>query len=315
MDLSGDVTFGFDTVIHWESGGISADLNVTLNADTTYNKTTDTLLFDPSYTLNGGSFTSTGPNGSVAVDFEFDLNGNVSISIEPLDAITGWANISESLDLPAVDLDILNVDTNNFTANWDIFPGIVDLTLKWPDIAIDSPSSLTGSASDDIATLNLDVDAAAATKLPPLAILDPSPLDPDNLELLDVDISGIVSLIQDLSVNIQGLDGTPTLEDGTAFGFDFGTPLALISDVSSHDADVADGLVDFNLSVAPDVTLTSEASLGFAIGVDVEALKNLPFGIDSIDVYSDELSLGDITVFNDAFALNGFNNQSWDLVV
>jgi hypothetical protein len=54
FDASGHVTFGFDTVIHLDAGHISADLNATLVVETTYNKTTDTLLFDPSYILTGG---------------------------------------------------------------------------------------------------------------------------------------------------------------------------------------------------------------------------------------------------------------------
>jgi Bacterial Ig domain len=193
LETSGSLTFGFDTLIHLDAGHISADLNVTTVVNTTYNKTTDTLLFDPSYILNGGTFDSTGPNGEVKVDFVFDANGNVEVSLEPLDFLTGWANADFPFDEQVVE-SILDVSTGDFSESWDLFPGVVTLTLSWPDTSINS-GSLTDSTSDHFLELNVDVDAAAIQFFPILAPLDPVITSEDDLELLAIDITGFLDLI------------------------------------------------------------------------------------------------------------------------
>jgi hypothetical protein len=281
--------------------------------NTTYNKTTDTLLLDPSYILNGGTFDSTGPNGEVKVDFVFDANGNVEVSLEPLDFLTGWANADFPFDEQVVE-SILDVSTGDFSESWDLFPGVVTLTLSWPDTSINS-GSLTDSTSDHFLELNVDVDAAAIQFFPILAPLDPVITSEDDLELLAIDITGFLDLIQELAVNLDGLQGALTLEGSSVpISFTFGNALPLMSNFSSHDTN-DDGLIDFDLSITPDVSLTSEASVGIGVGAKIELLRNLPFDIDSISVFNGELPIADIPVFNDTFDLLGFSAQSWEFAI
>jgi uncharacterized lipoprotein YbaY len=316
LETSGSLTFGFDTLIHLDAGHISADLNVTTVVNTTYNKTTDTLLFDPSYILNGGTFTSTGPNGQVKVDFVFDANGHIKASLEPLDFLTGWANVNFPFDEQIVQ-PILDISTGDLSESWDLYPGIVNLSLSWPDTSINS-GSLSGSTSQHFLALNVDVDAAAIQFFPILAPLDPVITSEDDLELLAIDITGFLSLIQELTVNLDGLQGALTLE-GSAdpISFTFGNALPLMSNFSSQSHDTnGNGLIDFDLSITPDVSLTSKASVGISVGANIELLRNLPFGIDSISVFNGELPIADIPVFNEPpFDLLGFSAQSWDFAI
>jgi hypothetical protein len=250
------------------------------------------------------------------VDFKFDIDGSFEASLEPLDFLTGWANVSDSFGLPEpFVLDILHVDTNNLSGSWPILPGIVTFDLSWPDVAINSPSSLSGSESDHIAELNVDVDAAAISFFPLLAPLDPVPGSDDDWELLAIDLKGFVDLTQELKVKLDGLDGTLTFEDGSPpIAFEFGAPLSLISNVSDHDTTPADGKVDFNLSITPDATLSSSAAVGFSVGVAVEVFNNFPFDM-GLELVNEKLPIGDLTAFNDTFALGGLASQSWDLFV
>ena len=316
FELTGSLTFGFATLIHLDAGHISADLNVTTVVNSTYNKTTDTLLFDPSYILNGGTFESTGPNGQVKVDFVFHTSGGIEASLEPLNALTGWANADIPFDQHIVK-PILDISTGDFSESWDLYPGVVTLTVSWPDTRINS-ELLTGSKSDHFLELNVDLDAAAIQFFPILAPLDPVITSEDDLELLAVDITGFLSLIQDLTVNLEGLQGALTLEGSSQpISFTFGNALPPMSNFSSQSHDTnGNGLIDFDLSITPDVSLTSKASVGISVGANIELLRNLPFDIDSITVFNGELPIADIPVFNEPpFDLLGFSAQSWEFVI
>jgi hypothetical protein len=311
IETTGSLTFGLDTVIHLDAGHISADLNVTTTINTIYNKTTDTLLVNSSYSLNGGSIHATGPNGSFDVDFVLDVSGSWHVSLEPLDFLTGWANIGDTFN-EHVREDVYNADTASLSNTWPIWPGVIDFTLSFPDTSINT-ASLSGSATDHIIDLDIDVDAAAIQFFPLLAPLDPVPGSDDDLELLAVNLHGFLDLIQTLTVNLNQLGGSLALEDGTApMAFNFGDSLPFITHASSHDQD-GDGRVEFNITVDPDVSLTSDASLGFAIGASVYLLRGLPFDLDPIKLFDDTLPIADFSVFNQTFALEGFANQDWGL--
>jgi len=312
IETTGSLTFGLDTVIHLDAGHISADLNVTTTIDTIYNKTTDTLLLTSSYSLNGGSIHATSPNGSIDVDFVLNVDGSWHVSLEPLDFLTGWANIGDTFH-QHVREDVFDADTASLSNTWPILPGIIDFTLSFPDTSINA-ASLSGTASDHIIDLNIDVDAAAIYFFPLLAPLDPVPGSDDDLELLAVNLHGFLDLIQSLTVNLNSLGGTLQLEDGSApMGFNFGDSLPFITNASGHDQD-GNGLVEFNVEIDPDVSLTSDASLGFAIGASVYLLRGLPFDLDPIKIFDETLPIADFSVFNDTFPLQGFSNQDWALV-
>lgn len=314
LEISGNLTFGFPTIIHLDAGNITANLYVTTTIEATYNKTTDTLFLQTSYILNGGDFTATGPNGSVDVSFKFDLNGNVEVSLEPLDTLTGWANIGFGLPDPNIDIEIVDITTQGLEETWPLpVPG-VDLTLSWPDTSIVS-GSLTGTGSDHIVLVNADLDAAAAYYFPPaLALSDPIPGTDVDPQLLDVDVQGFVDLVQELEVKLNGLTGALVLEDGgVPILFNFGDDLPFLTNASGHDAN-HDGTVGFTVGIIPDAALASKAMIEFGIGASVYLFRDLPFDLDPVKLFDEELPLFDIPFFNETFDLEGFQPQIWAVV-
>ena len=224
---------------------------------------------------------ATGPNGNVDVNFRFDLNGNVEVSLEPLDALTGWANIDIPLPNPGINEDILNINTNGLNVTWPLpVPGVT-ATLSWPQIVINS-TSLTNSDQDHILVVNADLDAAASFYFPPALVLsDPIPGTDIDPQLVDIDVFGFVDLFQELTVGLDGLLGTLTLEDGSPpMNFNFGDALPFISNASDHDSD-GDGMVEFSVAINPDASLASNAGIDFGVGASLYLLKDLPFDIRS----------------------------------
>lgn len=331
ITTSGSLTFGFDTIIHLDAGNIDIDLTVTTTIDTTYNKTTDTLFFDPTYTLKSGTFTTTGPSGYTDIDFVFDLNLDVSATVEPLDTILdlvglgGWANISGSVpDYEPRRIDVipfgpghLGTDSPDLPLTWPVLPGIVSVILDWPHLGIDSGGSLAATdSSNNFLTLNLDVEGAAISSFPLLAPIDPDIYNDDNFEWTDIDLFGGLNVIQDLLVTLQNMSGQLTLEDGgTPIDFAFGTPPAFITDVLSHDLD-GDGKVDLAFAISPLATLDNDTKIGVNVGVDVEILKNLPIiGGTAVDPDPVDIPLADISIAGGTFDITGFGSQNWDIFV
>jgi hypothetical protein len=71
--VDGHVKAGFTADLHLQGGDIDAKLPIDVTVDTTYNKTTDSLLIHTNAQLAaGGSFTTTGPEGNLALGFLID---------------------------------------------------------------------------------------------------------------------------------------------------------------------------------------------------------------------------------------------------
>ena len=128
-------------------------------------------------------------------------------------------------------------------------------------------------------------------------------------------LTGGLNLVQDLLVNLIGMkNNVLTLEDGTTLPLAFGTPL-MISNVSSHDTDGVPG-VGFALSLEPNATLANETAIGVNIGASIELLKNLPIvGGSAWDSGPLTLPVAEIEVFDETFAIEGFQPQDWTFSV
>lgn len=333
VDTNGSLTFGFDTVIHLDAGSIDIDLLVTTTIDTTYNKTTDTLFLNPTYTLKSGTFSTIGPSGYVDIDFVFDLNFDFTATVEPLDTILelvgldGWADISggipdyepRRIDVIPLDSGTLGTDSPELPLDWEVAPGIVTVSLDWPDLGMDSNGSLSATdISNNFLNVNVDVEGAAINSFPLLLPIDKFIYDDSNFEWTDIDLFGGLNIVQELLVQLQGMIGTMTMEGGGApINFSFGTPPAMISNVSSRDSN-GDGHVDLGFSITPDSTLTNDTVIGLNLGVDVEVLKNLPiiggtaWDPDPLQV---TIPIDALTLASGTFEITGFQSQSWDLFV
>jgi hypothetical protein len=270
------------------------------------------MAVSTSYILNGGTFDATGPNGNVHVGFEFNVDGSVNVALEPLDFLTGWANIDIPLPNPDINETIFDLDTHNLSFTWPLpVPG-VDVTLSYPNIVINS-SSLEDQDSEHILFLNADLDAAASYYFPPaLALSDPIPGTDVDPQLVDIDIFGFVDLVQKLKVNLDSLSGTLKLEDGTSQSFHFGDTLPFITNASSHAGD--DGALQYSVDIDPNVTLHSTAGIDFGVGASVVLFRDLPADLDPITLFNESLPLVDFNFFDEPFTLAGFNQQSWNLI-
>jgi hypothetical protein len=300
---------GFQSTLHATLGDIDATLPYNITIDTTYNVTTDSLLIDPSAVLDPSAFFSTeGPGGSYNLDFVFDAS--LSAFLHPLVG----PNLDESV---SVDLgfNLLSIDSDTFTKTIDIPPLnlVATLTLKWPQVdttgAPTGPTTLhSDGTSNDIVNLDVDVIALALAALG----ISPNPLDLGFVKLVGLNLNGGVNLAQHFDLNAI-LDASLTLEDATELPFEFGSPLPIISNVSSHDAN-SDGMVEFGLELTLDATLQNSTALGFHIGGDISVLDFDPG--PTLFTLGADLDLGEIPVYNSgAFALGGFNSQDYQFLV
>ena len=75
-----------------------------------------------------------------------------------------------------------------------------------------------------------------------------------------------------------------------------------------------DGIIDLTVGINPNVSLSSDAGIDFGVGATVALFRDLPFGLDPIMLFNDQVPLLDFSFFNETFALQGFNQESWNLV-
>ena len=107
----------------------------------------------------------------------------------------------------------------------------------------------------------------------------------------------------DLNSVLKDQDASIMLEDGTLLPFAFGSPLPIIPNASTHDAD-HDGQIGFALHLAPDATLHNETDLGFHVGADLKVLDfGDPFG--ALFSLGGDLPLGEIPLYDTTFGLAG----------
>jgi hypothetical protein len=309
------LALGLRSTLHATLGDIEATLPYNITIDTSYNVTTDSLLIDPTAVLDPSAFFEThGPGGSYSLDFVFlaELTAFFHPLVGPdLDVTTG------ELDLG---FNLLDIDSAEFTKTIKLPPepnDIVTLTLNWPHSVgastletngapVDADTLHSDGTSVDIANLDFDVIALAC------AILSiPNPFDLGFVDLLGLHVDGGVALAQHFDLN-SVLDASLVLEDGTPVPFEFGSPLPIIPNVSSHDAN-HDGVVDLGLHLTPDATLHNNTALDFHIGGEISILDFDP-GPTLFTVGAD-LDLGEITLYDPTFGLGGFNSQDYQFHV
>ena len=307
-----DITIGFQSTLHATLGDIQATLPYNITIDTSYNVTTDSLLIDPTAVLDPSAFFEThGPGGTYKLDFVClaELSAFLHNPIKDLDK-------SVSADLG---FNLLNIDTDTFNKSVDIPPPpntVTTVTLNWPKVdtngaPVDADTLHSDGTSPDIVHLDVDVIALAC------AVLGiPNPLDLGFVKLLGLNVDGGVDVAQHFDLNsvLKAQNASIVLEDGSSLPFAFGSPLPIIPNASSHDAN-HDGQIDFGLHLTPDATLDNETDIGFHVGADLKVLDfGDPFG--ALFSLGGDLPLGEIPIYHPAaFALGGFNSQDYHFQV
>jgi Bacterial Ig domain len=307
-----DITLGFQSTLHATLGDIQATLPYNITIDTSYNVTTDSLLIDPTAVLDPSAFFEThGPGGTYKLDFVClaELSAFLHNPIHDFDE-------SVSADLG---FNLLDIDTDTFNKSIDIPPPpntVTTVTLNWPKVdtngaPVDADTLHSDGTSPDIVHLDVDVIALAC------AVLGiPNPLDLGFVDLLALHVDGGVDVAQHFDLNsvLKAQDASIVLEDGSSLPFAFGSPLPIIPNASSHDAN-HDGQIDFGLHLTPDATLHNETDIGFHVGADLKVLDfGDPFG--ALFSLGGDLPLGEIPIYNPAaFTLGGFNSQDYHFQV
>jgi len=310
---------GLQVDIHLEGGAIDAHLPFDITVDTTYNKTTDDLLIQTGAELApGATFTTTGPEGNVSLKFILDFLAEVGIE-DPLGFGIG---LSKTLSLQPDPIDLLPIPVSSTSPDLPFtvpLPAGLSISFDWPHLSVhqedQSGNTVSGDgASNNFIQLNADVDFAVAQLFPlfaPIeAVLDPDPLDPNNFEILDLDVNGGANFLQKFVLNSLGLDGTLTFENGHQETFQQNIPI--IHNASTLDGPDAGSAIDFSLSLTPDVTLENTTSIGFG---QLGLLKNIPVIDETLFNKGITIPIASIPLdTTNPFDLH-FNNQSYDLFV
>ena len=162
--VDGHVKAGFTAGLHLNGGDIDATLPVDVTVDTTYNKTTDTLLIHTNDALakTGASFTTSGPEGNLTFGFLIDA---------AIDAgILGGGSVNEIL--PVIPGFPAQFGTNSTFSTDGIWGSI---SAAWPHLAVTNGSqtgdTITGSSdpatTNNFITIVADIDGIATLLLFP----------------------------------------------------------------------------------------------------------------------------------------------------
>jgi len=299
---SASIKAGFDVHVDFSGGQIDASVPVDVTVNTTLNRTTNALYIDPLLSLgSGGSFITTGPEGSFVLDFIFEVAASLHVSLLGVDLFNDGFDYDQSTN-------IFDVASSDGPVTYDVLPGLVEIGFEWPHISVTNDAGLlSGSGeSNNFLFATLDVDALANQLLGGLlSFLDANPLDDDNFEVLDLDVTGGLNFIQEFVIGLASTTATLVLEDGFEVALSFGSPL-IVNDALSHDAN-GDGNIDYDLRIDPNVTLENETLLGANLSAELWIPKNFELSLihETFDIASGPIA----TVFDDTFALQGVGEQ------
>jgi hypothetical protein len=315
VDADGLFKAGLQVGIHLNAGDIDVTLPFNITIDTTYNKTTHALLISSTGTLDPSAFfDTTGPEGSVVLKALIDAFLNLSVDV-PLD-FTDLTDINVSTPHVNESFDLFSFDSSDAALTVPLpFPGAT-LNLAWPHVSTHGVPTETNTLfdsepSNNVLTLDMDLDTMAISYFPLLGPIDPNPLDPNNPELFDTHINGGVNFVQAFTL-LAGLMGELYFEDGSHKPFFFGQDLPIDS-TSGLDAD-QDGLIEFNLVITPNANLTNKTDIGFNVGFSFDLFHNIPVIDDLVPGVSGTLPIGQINIFEGDFDL-ALNNQSYGFFV
>lgn len=303
------VGFGFD--IEFSAGSIDATVPVEVQVDTTYNRTTDTLLIDPSIAIGAGAhFQTTGPQGYFNIDSLFSLSGRAFVELLTADLYNDSFNLTYSENLFEFGSALADKNINQFG-------GSLVASIAWPHVSVSGTQSGSG-ASNPFFTATIDVDDVVFTALTGAGnAMDEFEDDPTDFEMLDLDITGGLKLLQDFALDLGAQSIQLRLEDGTLQTLTWGSPMT-IANASSHDAN-NDGVIDFSFEFAPAVTLNNNTDLGIDLAARLVLLKNN--GLDAVidDPLLDEtypmVDTGRIDLYNSTFDLGGIASQNFTFFV
>lgn len=282
----------------------------------------ETFSISSVYSVDGGAtFNTMSPNVNFGMDFVFDLDTD-------LDLLLTASTFGGGSTIDVWDIDTGNIAGFNgvqgepgfnifdFSAEDDLetsidLAGLATLDLNFPVIETTGTpdpvgsNTLTSEGEDDVAVLDIDVDAVVA-QLIEAATGVPITFGESDSFGLNIDIAGAgvnllsfeytwdlvaanlittLKAIQEFSLEVMDLPLMAMLEDGsTITGFSLGDAITIDTpDDSTFDADIdgdADGLIDFGVAVDMDAVFSNLSYLGLDLDFFVGLLR-LQGGITS----------------------------------
>lgn len=282
----------------------------------------DTFTIGSAYSVDGAEFTTASPNVSFGLDFVFDVAADLDFDIGSSTFGSGYSFglfDFDTADISGFEGELGEPGFNifNFDAEDDLefevgLPLGSTLSANFPVINTDSndapnPSSeeLTSTGEDDIAVLDVDVDAlvSALPYVPPLGDSGSEGLSIDiagasvNLisfdwawDVVAVNLINTLKVVQDFTMTIDELPLLASFEDGSVIsGLKVGDDLTVTApDELVFDPEVdgdADGVLDFDIDVDMGAIFENLTTLGFDMDLFVGLLR-LTGGISS-DFFSD----------------------------
>ncbi|HYC94300.1 MAG TPA: Ig-like domain-containing protein [Sphingomicrobium sp.] len=309
-DVGGSLTAGFQLTANFFGGAIDATIPADVTVETTYHETTDVLFIDSLLALGSGlTFTTTGPEGDILFQFIFDAEAHAFAELVHVTLIN--ESFHESWTETIFDFD----STDPPPDPWNLLGGIVSVGIAWPHLSVSNDPGLASGSGESNSFLyaTLDIDALANYFLGgALSFLDANPTDPDNFELLDLDLTGGLNFIQEFAIGLAETSVSLVLEDGFVVPMTFGQQIR-IDNASSHDAN-GDGTISFSFDLDPNVTLSNDTDLGAILTAHLWILKNFDLGalVDE-EVLNISGSIADI--YSNSFALEGVGAQSYAFLV
>jgi hypothetical protein len=319
-----DAKIGLQPYFFLTSGDVDSEIPVDVYFDLPRQvENGETFQISTMYSVDGGAtFNTMSPNVNFGMDFVFDLDTD-------LRALVTSSTFGPGFGIPIWDFDTGNIPGftgergepgfNVFDFSGEDLETEIDLAgfgtfaLNFPVINTEGTpdpvgsNTLTSEGEDDVAVLDLDIDAMVAqlielgTGVPITfgesgSLVDLSiPILGESVNLFSVDYSWDViavnlittlKVLQEFALEVQDLPLVATLEDDSEItGFSLGDEITINTpDDSVFDADIhgdMDGLIDFDIAVDMDAIFSNLTTLGLDLDLFAGVLQ-LSGGISSV---------------------------------
>ena len=296
---------GFQADLHITGGNFNADLPFQINLHDIYNKTTDALEIDPTFSiLSGGSLTTTGPGGAFNLDAVFNAMASISGGI----AVAGIGTHGSTSFSTTTTKNLLNFTSGQLHVSHSFGP--LTVSAAWPQVNTTgnpgAPGHVSSSGTSQTALgVTVDLVALALDALDiPQSVIKGDIAGIINYDLLAGNIGFGAALGQSFNLAASGLGGVLDVgSSNTAESFSFGSP-TIINNVSSLGLN-PDGSIPLSLDLSANATLQNITSIvpQFLASLTVGKISAGPLSF-TLAHLSTTVNLATIPVYNNTFAAN-----------
>jgi hypothetical protein len=301
---------GFQADLHITGGNFNADLPFQISLNDIYNKTTDSLEIDPTFSvLSGGSLTTTGPGGSFNLDAVFNAMAAISGGIY----VAGLGTSGSTSFSTTTTKNLVNFTSGQLHFSHSFGP--INVSVAWPQVNTTgnpiTPGQISSSGTSQTALgVTVDLVALALDALGiPQEIIKGDIEGIINYDLLAGNVGFGAALGQSFNLDATGLNGVLDVgTSNTAEGFSFGSP-TIIDNISSLGLN-PDGSIPLSLDLTPNATLQNITSIvpQFLASLTVGKISAGPLSF-TLAKLSTAVNLATIPVYNNTFAAN-FQSQA-----